>query len=180
MIHNNRPHENGMPSIMHTMMEQMTTMEVTGDPDHDFAAMMITHHQGAIQMAREELQKGEDDELRLLAQKIITKQEAEIELLNKFLRNHIPDRSADGEAFDNEVRSEMPAMPDHQATTGNVDTDLAVLMVPHHEHAISMARALLRHGKHKDLKQLASTIISDQSRELRQLKRWRDKHKHLH
>ncbi|MBF2025591.1 MAG: DUF305 domain-containing protein [Oscillatoriales cyanobacterium C42_A2020_001] len=42
----------GMDQSMATMMSAMHTAAVTGDPDLDFLAMMIPHHQGAIDMAR--------------------------------------------------------------------------------------------------------------------------------
>jgi len=39
------------------MDKMMAGMEIksSGEVDHDFAAMMIAHHQGAIEMARAEL-----------------------------------------------------------------------------------------------------------------------------
>ena len=39
-------------------------MPMSGDPDADFAQMMIPHHQGAIDMARAELDHGKDLQLR--------------------------------------------------------------------------------------------------------------------
>ena len=53
----------------------------TGDADKDFATMMIPHHQGAIDMARVQLEHGKDPELRRMAQKIIEDQEREISQL---------------------------------------------------------------------------------------------------
>jgi uncharacterized protein (DUF305 family) len=47
--------------------------------DAAFIKMMIPHHEGAIEMAREELEKGEDPELQELAQNIIDAQQAEID-----------------------------------------------------------------------------------------------------
>lgn len=51
------------------MREMM--MEPSGNPDHDFAMMMIPHHQGAIDMAKIELQYGKDPLLRGMAEKIV-------------------------------------------------------------------------------------------------------------
>ncbi len=71
------PHMQGMMGAMQTMMGSMP-MESSGDPDADFLLMMIPHHQSAIEMARVELEQGDDDETRAMAQAIIDAQEAEI------------------------------------------------------------------------------------------------------
>jgi uncharacterized protein (DUF305 family) len=62
----------------------------SGDPDRDFAAMMIPHHQGAVDMARVELQFGKDPVLRRLAQGIIVEQLQEIEVMQRELRQLPP------------------------------------------------------------------------------------------
>ena len=50
----------------------------SGDVDRDFAAMMIAHHQGAIDMAQAELRYGHNEQLRRIAQGIIVEQQQEI------------------------------------------------------------------------------------------------------
>jgi uncharacterized protein (DUF305 family) len=51
----------------------------TADPfDAAFIKMMIPHHEGAIEMANEEIEKGADPELKQLAQAIIDAQQREI------------------------------------------------------------------------------------------------------
>jgi uncharacterized protein (DUF305 family) len=68
-------------SLMTQAMEHMhrdMSIVPSGDPDHDFAAMMIPHHRGAVDMARAELRFGKNPVLRRLAQGIIVEQLQEI------------------------------------------------------------------------------------------------------
>lgn len=75
-----------MHEAMTSMDQQMGNTPMTGDPDHDFAAMMIPHHKGAIDMAKVELLYGKDPVLRRLAQEIIVTQEQEIEVMRTRLK----------------------------------------------------------------------------------------------
>lgn len=70
-----------------TMLQAMN-MPLTGDPDVDFARMMIPHHRGAIDMARSQLENGKAPELREMAQDVIEAQEQEITMLQEWLTNH--------------------------------------------------------------------------------------------
>ena len=54
-------------AAMNKMMANMT-VKPTGDVDRDFVAMMVPHHQGAIEMAQAELGYGHNEQLRRLAQ----------------------------------------------------------------------------------------------------------------
>jgi uncharacterized protein (DUF305 family) len=59
-------------------MHQAMEAEPTGDTDADFVAMMVPHHQGAIDMARIQLRYGHNEQLRRIAQEIIVEQQQEI------------------------------------------------------------------------------------------------------
>lgn len=71
-------------------MHRDMTIAYTGNADRDFAAGMIPHHQGAIDMARIVLRHGADPEMRALAENIIRAQEAEIAQLRAFLARSQP------------------------------------------------------------------------------------------
>ncbi len=60
------------------MMSAMQGMQPSGSTDKDFATMMIDNHQGAIDMAKVELEHGEDPQLKAMAEKIMDAQEQEI------------------------------------------------------------------------------------------------------
>lgn len=67
-----------MAAGMERMMRAMHAGAPTGDPDADFLAMMIPHHEGAVEMARLELVHGRDPLVRQLAEGIIASQQTEI------------------------------------------------------------------------------------------------------
>lgn len=80
----------GFPAEMHAAMTKMSKdMEaapMTGDPDKDFLAMMIPHHEGAVEMARLVLVHGRDPLVRRLAEEIITAQQTEIATMQNRLK----------------------------------------------------------------------------------------------
>jgi uncharacterized protein (DUF305 family) len=69
----------GMETGMARMMKDMHAPGYTGDPDQDFLAMMIPHHQGAVDMAKQLLVHGRDPLVRQLAEEIIASQTVEIQ-----------------------------------------------------------------------------------------------------
>ena len=73
--------EQEMMQSMSKMDQEMGAAPMSGDPNHDFSAMMIPHHQGAIDMAKTFLLHGQDAALRRLAQEIIVTQQQEIQVM---------------------------------------------------------------------------------------------------
>ncbi|HWJ74051.1 MAG TPA: DUF305 domain-containing protein [Kaistia sp.] len=66
------------------MMKDMA-INYSGNVDVDFVRGMIPHHQGAIAMAKIELEYGKDPEIRKLAEGIIKAQDDEIAFMKAWL-----------------------------------------------------------------------------------------------
>jgi hypothetical protein len=74
------------------MKKMMNGMAVTptGDVDVDFVAMMVPHHQGAIDMAVAVLRHGRNPQIRRLAQEIIVTQQQEIAAMRLAVGQPLP------------------------------------------------------------------------------------------
>jgi Cu/Ag efflux protein CusF len=70
-------------------------MKLEGDPDRDFAALLIAHHEDLIFLARTELEYGGDRQLRQTAQKLLDGTQKEIDELKEWqVRMRRPDYRA--------------------------------------------------------------------------------------
>jgi uncharacterized protein (DUF305 family) len=76
-------------AAMTKMMDGMA-VKPTGDVDRDFVAMMVPHHQGAIDMAVAVLRHGHNEQLRRLAQEIIVTQQQEIVAMHMAVGEPLP------------------------------------------------------------------------------------------
>lgn len=92
MDYGNMPDE-GMSGMDHGGMRGMMTPEDMqrlqqaegAEFDRAFLTMMIEHHEGAVDMARTELEQGQFPEAKKMAQQIIDSQRAEIDTMRKLL-----------------------------------------------------------------------------------------------
>jgi uncharacterized protein (DUF305 family) len=79
-------------SDLNASMERMhvaiSSVDRSGNSDVNFVRLMLPHHQAAIDMARTQLQHGADPEMRRLAQEIVTDQQSEIELMQRWVKQH--------------------------------------------------------------------------------------------
>jgi uncharacterized protein (DUF305 family) len=90
---------NGAPFLAENtaaMDKMMAAMAVkpSGDIDLDFAATMIPHHQGAIDMAVAYLRYGRNEQLRRIAQEIVVEQQQEIAAMGLALGQPLPPSAA--------------------------------------------------------------------------------------
>jgi uncharacterized protein (DUF305 family) len=65
----------------------------------------------------------------------------------------------------------MTASMDGFKSTGDADRDFLTMMIPHHQGAIDMAEAVLKHGKNAEVRALAENIIREQKREIAEMEK---------
>jgi hypothetical protein len=80
-------------AVMRKMMNDMV-VKPTGDVDADFVAMMVPHHQGAIDMALAVLRYGRNPQIRRLAHEIIVTQQQEIAVMHLAFSRPLPPSKA--------------------------------------------------------------------------------------
>lgn len=167
--------DHSMMQSMGMTMGKMKVIKMTGDFDLDFASMMIMHHQAAIDMSEVEIAKGTDEHIKTMARNIITAQKEEIVQLNGFINNYKrPEANKNTEMHD-ELTASMKTMMDTMdktKMTDNTDRYFAMLMIPHHEGAVTMAKDELRHGKQSGLLTMAQKMITDQTKEINEFEAW--------
>ena len=162
---------------MTRMHDEMMIGMGYNDPDTAFAKGMLGHHRGAVEMAKIELKYGTDEAMRQLAQDVITAQQAEIDVLNKWLASH-PDAAKpkpNTVAMQQSYAKSMENMHG-EMTLGVADPvpDMAFArgMLPHHIAAVDMAKVQLEYGTDEEMRQLAQDVIDTQQTEIDMMKNW--------
>jgi len=97
-----------------------------------------------------------------------------------FIEHRIPAPTAEfiastEKTFDQLMADAMSVMHKGMHTapqTGDPDSDFVTMMIPHHQGAIDMAKALLLYGKDPQLRRLAQEIITDQQSEIELMQLW--------
>ena len=150
-----------------------------------FARDMIVHHGQAVQMAEIIRDKTKSDSMRLLAADISLTQQGQVGMMQGWLQvwglpitgsepamawmGHPTDGLMPGMASPDELDRLFKLPPDR------ADVLFLRLMISHHEAAIPMAKAILKHTDEPEVSQLATAIIESQRAEIENMKAMVDK-----
>jgi len=166
--------------------------------DQHFIIIMIPHHEDAISMADLALTRAQHPEIKQLSENIKVSQSREIEQMRawykKWYGTDVPkintddkgfgDRSGRGSGYGGMMHSRsgyygyggmMSGMRiDLTALSNAKNFDQAFIeaMIPHHQMAVMMSQHLLFNAVHPEMKQLAQTIIQDQTKETNDMQSW--------
>lgn len=155
------------------------------DADFDlrFIDSMIPHHEGAVVMAKEVLQKSQRPEMKKLAEDIIKAQTKEIAAMKRWRTAWYPKAPITPMAW-HAPMGHMMAMSEEQKQSMMMSMDLGIAdaqfdlrflnaMIPHHEGALVMAKDVLNKSQRPEMKQLAKNILTSQQQEIDQMQQWR-------
>ncbi len=146
-----------------------------------FLEAMVPHHESAVAMARLAKRRAEHPPLSELGKAIVDAQESEIAQMKE-----IHQRLFDQPLLANEDAHSQLGLSAEQAGMMHGMKAASMLkeakpfdrafideMVPHHQGAIRMARAVLAKSEDKEIQRLAKRIVSSQSGEIQMMNRWR-------
>ncbi|WP_186125223.1 DUF305 domain-containing protein [Burkholderia gladioli] len=117
-------------TAMSRMMDDMS-IKPSGDVDRDFVAMMVPHHQGAIDMAQAELRYGHNEQLRRIAQEIVVEQQQEIVAMRLALGQPLPSAAPAPD-------QQRPASASPASSAASVPSQPSASMSMHHHSSMSM------------------------------------------
>ena len=144
------------------------------DANYDlrFIDSMIPHHQGALVMAQEVLQKSKRPELIKLAKGMIADQKKEIAQMQQWRKQWYPKASATPIMWHAAMNHEMAMTAEHKQSMmmsmslgkadAGFDRRFLDAMIPHHQGAVTMGQDLLKKSKRPEMKKLAQNIIKSQ------------------
>ncbi len=151
--------------------------------DLRFLDGMILHHEGAVVMAEEALEKSSRDEILALSQDIISAQQTEIAQMQEWRQAWYPNAGDEPVMYHAEMNHDMPMSAEMAAMmrmdmplgAADAEVDLRFIngMIPHHEGALEMAQEALEKSDRPELRALAEEILAVQQEEIDQMEAWR-------
>ena len=166
-----------MKAAMLGMKPATDQMTMTGDVDRDYMLMMIPHHDAGIAMSSAEDGFGEHTTLKNMAVVDISDQQKDNRDMREYLKHPSSEDKASSSAqtADTAMMDAMHKMNQSMngmKLTGNQDHDFIMMMIPHHEAAITMSQVEMKYGADPRVKKVAEGVIKGQSKDVKDMTDW--------
>ena len=122
------------------------------------------------------------NDIKQLAQSIITTQESELDQMKLWRQTWYPDvantpmmydsASGDTVAMSDTMQAAMQMERTIDVTRGDVEQQFLNAMLPHHKEALNMAKQGLEKSDRSPLKKMARAILKTHRQEMKQMKQW--------
>ncbi len=156
-MHNSHETDTPQAHVNHT---STTTSPAIGISERQFIEHMIPHHQEAIDTAKQVLARGENPEVKALAENIIVTQEREISDMKTWYQNWYGIEYKDTGLYEPMMRDLTPLSGD------KLDRAFVEDMIPHHTHALTMNQQVVPNIEQEEMKVLTAAIAETQSAEI--------------
>ncbi len=173
-IYESKKYLSRFEQILCQMANKMLTAEITNNITKNFIRCMIPHHQAAIYMSQNLLEFSNYEPLEEIAKGIIQMQTRGIEQMKEILatttgyESNPVDVNCYMTRYYSIVRKMITRMKNSPRCL-NINLSFVGEMIPHHEGAIAMCNNLLQYRIDPRLKEVADTIIKEQSQGVREL-----------
>lgn len=160
--------------ILCQMATKMLSTNIVNNITINFIVCMIPHHQAAIYMCENLLKYTNYEPLQEIAKNIIQTQTRGIQQMEEILRttsgyeNSPKDVNCYMSKYYSITRNMISRMQNSPRCM-NINLNFVGEMIPHHEGAIAMCENLLQYRIDPRLKDVADSIIREQSEGVRQL-----------
>ncbi|MEN3612533.1 DUF305 domain-containing protein [Plantactinospora sp. ZYX-F-223] len=142
--------------------------------DIRFVAMMVPHHEQALQLAALVPDRAGSTGVIAVADRIRAAQQPEVEVLRGWLRDRGLDSLLGGTGHEHPTMHGMQtpeAIATLTATTGtDFDRMFVEMMSAHHQGAIAMAQEVLANGVDRQIRELARNIAFEQAVEVNRMR----------
>ncbi len=161
-------------SIISDMVTGMTNAEQTNSISHNFITRMIPHHEAAVAMSKNILDYTKNEELKAIAENIISEQTKSIEDMKAILEeadkmlNCSCDLKNYGCRTENIMRT-MFARMRNACTSDCIDADFIREMIPHHMGAVCMSELAFKYCIYSGLRPILQSIITSQKKGIAQM-----------
>ena len=160
--------------ILNTMINRMTSVQLTNSISDNFIVQMIPHHQAAIEMSQNILKYTTNLEVQGIATNIISSQTKSIANMQavqstcRMVTNNDFELSLYMREFEMIAQTMFFEMGTAPVTNG-VNSNFLREMIPHHEGAVRMSNNALQFNICPELKPILYSIITSQCEGIRQM-----------
>jgi len=170
-------HDHNASNIKAMDHSTMESSPGAADAPHElqFIDTMIAHHHGAVDMALLVNTRTQRDEMKKLAQGILQEQRREIAQMQQWRETWFAGAKPAVNMDFPGMRTGMSGMDMGRLNSlkaNEFDIEFVRQMIPHHEGAVEMAKALKAGNAYAELQQLADSIIGSQTAEVAQMNEW--------
>ena len=165
-------------AITESLGSNMIYAPHTGNVNLDYLYQMIQHHKGAIDMAKNLLNNGgENEEVVQIAKDIIKNQTISIASMESLMKTLIENLTQDKVREEKYLKDyekivkEMMCGLENLKPTGNVDKDFLQSMIVHHQGAIDMVNSIIKYTDNAEIKKMAEGELQNQQPEIDNMKK---------